>query len=613
MCKYYICLVVHYLMKYHLAFIALLAITFLVVLNSDLLYMVQSRSLFMSGSIFLADCLRVPGGFLTWLGLWFTQFCYFPALGGSMLVALWLAIYVVLQRAFRPAGSWSWLLLIPIVALLVSTVDLGYWIYLLKQHGYWFRETLGTLFVALFLWLQGREKLLWRNVLAPVLALASYPLLGWYAVLASLCLLLRLVRQRFFTLLFPISIFLFSLFFFPYLARQYSAFRVEETFYAGFPLIESNLDFSWPLTVPFIIVSLSLILLCVLPLQTTLRLSEKRPWLIHTVAMVVLSLIVFERNVGDASYHAEMRMFRQVEDFHWSDVIREIKEAGDRGGGTRQMALCKNVALINTLQINRIFDFSTGEANRVMRDSCGAYMLYTSGPLLALHHGMANTATRWTIESSVEYGLSVSALKVLTLSALISGESKLADKYLSMLNLNLFQSSWVRHYRPLANDPSLIDDFPELSVIRLLHEYPDNEVYGDHGHVEAEVYKSFSNLINPTLPAVQELGVYYAMLEKNPTRFWAQLQYFAELNPKKKVPAVFQEAAYLFQQLDPASIQGVSFNFDKDVTGRFDSFNQYASTHARPDMSQQEIGEVLKPKFGHTYWWYYYFNHSTLY
>lgn len=203
-------------MKYHLTFLALLALVFLVVLNSDLLYMVQSRSLFMSGSIFLADCLRVPGGFLTWLGLWFTQFCYYPALGGSLLVALWLALYVVLQRAFRPVGSWSWLLLIPVVSLLVSTVDLGYWIYLLKQHGYWFRETLGTLFVALLLWLQGRENHLWRNASASVLALASYPLLGWYAVLATLCVLLRLIRQRSFTLLFPISIFLFSLFLFPF-------------------------------------------------------------------------------------------------------------------------------------------------------------------------------------------------------------------------------------------------------------------------------------------------------------------------------------------------------------------------------------------------------------
>lgn len=600
-------------MKYHLAFIALLAITFLVVLNSDLLYMVQSRSLFMSGSIFLADCLRVPSGFLTWLGLWFTQFFYYPILGGSLLVALWLAIYVVLQRAFRPTGSWSWLLLIPVVALLVSTVDLGYWIYLLKQQGYWSRETLGTLFVALLLWLQGRENQLWRNVAASVLALASYPLLGWYAVLATLCLLLRLVRQRSFTLLFPISIFLFSLFLFPFLARQYSAFRVEETFYAGFPVIESNMDFSWVLTIPFIVVALSLILLCVLPLQNTFRFSEKRPWLLQTLVMVALTLIVIERNVGDRNYHAEMRMFRQVEDFRWQDVLKEMQDAGERGGGTRQMALCKNVALINTQQIARIFDYSTGEVNRVMRDSCGAYMLYTSGPLLALHHGMANTATRWTIESSVEYGLSVSALKVLTLSALVSGESQLADKYLSMLNLNLFQSSWVRRYRPLVVDPTLIDDYPELAAIRLLHEYPDNEVYGDHGHVEAEVYKPFSNLINPTLPAVQELGVYYAMLEKNATRFWAQLQYFAELNPKKKVPAVFQEAAYLFQQLDPASIQGVSFNYSKDVTDRFDFFNQYANTHGRPDMSQQEIGELLKPKFGHTYWWYYYFNHSTLY
>ena len=599
-------------MKHYLPFIGLLSVLFLLVLNSDLLYMVQSRSLFMSGSIFLADCLRVPGGFLTWLSLWFTQFFYYPVLGGSMLIVLWLALYVVLQRAFRPSSSWSWVLLIPVVALLVSTVDLGYWIYLLKQHGYWFRESLGILFVALMLWVQGQECASRRSAVAIALSLISYPLLGWYAVLASLCVtmreLCRAIKSRSGWAL-PVVAMVALSFLPPLVAGRYDAFRLEEAFYAGFPVIESNLDFSWMLTMPFVVVGLSLVLLCLLPVQKPLKLG-RYPWVLHVLVMALLTGIVVERNVEDANYHAEMRLYRDVEEFRWKEVLQEMRDAAERGGSTRQMALCKDLALINLHRLDQMFEYSNGDVNRVMRDSCGAYMLYTCGPLLALHHGMTNTAIRWNIESSVEYGLSVSTLKVLTLAALINGESKVADKYLTMLNLNLFQSDWVRRYGPLVADPSLIEEYPELSMIRLMHSYPDDDVYGDKGHVEAELYKSFSNLINVNYPAIQEIGVYYALKEKNPTRFWPQLRYYLQLNPGKKGSAVVNDAAFIMHHHHTG---GLSMNFSKDIQNRFDAFNNYISTHAHSGMSNDEIGEMIKNKFGKTYWWYYYFNNTKPY
>ena len=602
-------------MKYHLLFIALLGLLFTAVLNADLLYMVQSRSLFMSGTVFFADCMRVPGGFLTWLGLYLTQFFYYPALGGSMLVLLWLAVYVALQRAFRPDASWSWLLLIPVVGLLVSVVDLGYWIYLLKQHGYWFRETLGTLGVALLLWVQGREQKSWRGIVAAVLALASYPLIGWYSVLSLLCMIARSVlaaikaRQG-----WPLTVgMLVALAFVPpMVASQYSAFRMEEAFYAGFPVIESNMDSSWVLTLPFIIVALSLILLCVLPLQTKINLG-RRPWIAQTLVMIVLTAIVAERNIGEANYHAEMRMYRQVEDFSWKEVLDEIKEAADRGGSTRQMALCKDLALINTQRIDKMFDYSNGDVNRVLRDSCGAYMIYTCGPLLALHHGMSNTAIHWTIESSVEYGLSVTFLKILTLCALVNGESRVAEKYLSMLNLNLFQSSWVNRYRPLVADPSLIGQYPELTTICMLNAYQFSELMTDDGHVEAEVYKAFSNYIFEDQPEVQELGVYYALREKHATRFWAQLEYFLKAHPGEPVPRIFQEAAMLFHYLDAEHTGNLSMTFPQDLQQRFDMYNQYTDSQIRKGMTYEEVAPLLDKKFGHSYWTYYYFNRTTLY
>lgn len=604
-------------MKYYLIFFGILSTIFLMVCNADLLYMVQERSLFMSSSVFLTDCLRTPGGLLTWLALWFTQFFYYPWLGGSMLVGLWLVICLVLQRTFRPVASWSWLVLIPVVALLVSTIDLGYWIYILKQQGYWFRETLGILFVSLLLALQGAKNQSYRTLIASAIALAVYPFVGYHSLLALVCILARRVtvslRQTHSGWLLTTLITMATLIVPPVIARFYSTIRVEDAYLAGFAMIESNTDCSWVLTLPFIVVALSMLALCVCPLQKPLHLMPQRQWLMPSVIMTLLALIVFERNYSDRNYHAEMRMYRQVEEYRWKEVLQEMEEAGKAGGSTRQMAMCKDLALINTQRIDLMFQFSNGDQDRVMRDSCGVYMLHSAGPLLAIGHGMTNTATHWGIENVVEYGFNVTGLKVLTLAALINGESRLADKYLTMLSQNLFQSAWVKRYRPLVVYPELIDQYQELTVMRLLHDYPVSELNGDSGDVEADIFKAFSNFVNFELPSVQELSVYYALREKNPMRFWTQIKYYIQNNPGQPLPIVFQEAAHLFQTLNPNETAGVHLRIAPEISKGYDAFNQYASTHARPDMSQAEIGAVMKPKFGKTYWWYYYFNRTTHY
>ena len=60
---------------------ALLSWYFLMMRNSDVLYMQQMRSLFNDTSEFFQQYNAVPAGFLQWAGCYFTQLFYYPALG----------------------------------------------------------------------------------------------------------------------------------------------------------------------------------------------------------------------------------------------------------------------------------------------------------------------------------------------------------------------------------------------------------------------------------------------------------------------------------------------------------------------------------------------------
>ena len=73
----------------------------LLIFESDQLWKVQEKNLFLCSWLFLNEQLVVPGGLMTWLGTWFTQFLYYPWLGVMLLCCWWLVLMAVTKRAFR--------------------------------------------------------------------------------------------------------------------------------------------------------------------------------------------------------------------------------------------------------------------------------------------------------------------------------------------------------------------------------------------------------------------------------------------------------------------------------------------------------------------------------
>ena len=73
----------------------------LLLFESDQLWKVQQKNLFLCSTLYLKEQLVVPGGLLTWVGTWFTQFLYYPWLGVLLLCFWWLGLMAIIKRAFR--------------------------------------------------------------------------------------------------------------------------------------------------------------------------------------------------------------------------------------------------------------------------------------------------------------------------------------------------------------------------------------------------------------------------------------------------------------------------------------------------------------------------------
>lgn len=596
-----------------------ISLVLLPILNGDMLFMVQSRSFFMQGPEYLADCMHYVGGILIWAGTALTQLFYYPWAGSVVLILLWIAMGLLLRVNCRVSDRWQWLHFAVPVALLVSVVDLGYWIYYLKQPGYFFRETLGFLCVAIFLWRRERFDIWLMLIFAAIL----YPLLGFYSVLALGLIALRSIINRY----WPIAIVstLAALLVPGLVVRHYDNIRPIDAWTAGFPFIESNQTFSWPLTTPFIVAIILLIVLVVMSEVAAARtiapspeaskatrihpMLRFLPYLLWAVTLCMPILL----NRTNHNYHAEMRISRLIDEQRWEQVLDEVDKAPK--GPTRQMVVAKHIALIHTNHLHDLlYAFPNIGPNPAVGDSLPVHMAQTSAAQFYLYHGLTNDAIHWCIENGVEYGFTFSDLRYMTLGALVNGESKLALKYLNMLSRSWFYHDFVRRYYPLVIHPEWFGDYPELQVMRELHNDVAEYLRGDDGNVEWRLYRTFSNQIGHYYsPLAQTIAVAYAMMRKEPDLFWEQCIEYVNMHPNEKFPLEFQEAAYLFTQLDGAKYSASHFRFDQSVVTGYKSFRQTLDGYsANPRITLGEVKQAMKKQFGYTYWYFYYFCTNTV-
>lgn len=600
---------------------ALLSWYFLMMRNADVLYMQQMRSLFNDTSVFFQQYNAVPAGFLQWAGCYFTQLFYYPALGSSVLILMWIAIFFLLKKGIlTPTTQYlSPLLLIPLVCLLVSEIDLGYWIYYNKNHGYCFSQTLGLLFASLLILIfryATNAKFKFGTIISSLIGAAVlvglYRYIGIYAMTAAgvLGMIMFTERKWIAGLLFIVAAIIP-----PFLFQQiFDTMRSDQFFTAGLPVFESADITSPSLTKPFEIAIAKLIALpLILKFGERVK-SVKAATIISCMLFVTIMGFSFgvleDADYDDENYHAECKAYRDIDNMEWEDALHHIREV--QGSLTRQLIVFKNTALINTGDIgNCMYDYDDMGMKPTPSDSLRVHMANTASPIIYLHHGMTNFAYHYCMEIQVEYGFSISNLKVMALSSIISGETKLAQKYLNILSRTMFHKEWAERYLPLARNPKLIGKYPELARINELHTYLDNHISSDGGVCDNYLIRYFSNTYTNASKHLQEICLAYSVMSKNIQKFWRQYLLYNQLHKGEKIPEIYQQAAYFYYDMEPSTApdpKTYGLQYDQAIIDRYNQFDQLSQSLLRSGFSEESIARQTESEFGNTFWWVYYFN-----
>ena len=594
----------------------LMAWHFLYAKNADTMYFMQDRGWWNSTSLFWEECTRVPGGWLSWAGAYLTQFFYYPALGCSMLIALWMLTFGLAKWSFKVPMEWSFLLFIPMAAMLCSDIQLGYWVYILKDIDYVFYHPLGLL-AALILSLPFWQYLPVRDNVKkwialtwiPIVAALFYYPLGIYALLAAVLTAIRVIHpqkgEKLITFYFSLfTSLLLTLWLVPKIETSGTTLmRPDQPWLYGFRKFELDDLRDYSLEIPFYV---ALVTPLFFPFIRMIR--QKRLFVSQGIMVAVAGLMFIclsARDFTDYNFHAEMRMQRAVEECRWNDVLREAGKA--RGPVTRDMVMFRDIALINRGELcSKRFDYNNESIQPVtVSDSIHIRICDQAGDLIYYNYGETVFAIRRAIERCMHFGYSYYTMRMLTQCAIVNGELDNARKYLRILSRTTFQKKWAEKMLRFVNDERLMLTDEHFRMPLKLYNEGSELVGTDDKYVELTIMKKWMYSITYD-PEAQEVALGCAMIMRDRKCFWSQVQQFYNINPNRYFPIHVQEAM-LFEVYELGA-QGVNLSFvkfDQRVVDRYKAFTERMKQYASQGMDEKQIGKALRPEFGNTYMWDY--------
>ena len=585
---------------------SIVAYLILAVFFNDYLYAVENHSLWLNSRHFMEERMQQPGGLMMWAGCYLTQFFHFPWLGALILVALWVLTYFLTVKAFQLKKGNCILALLPVTALLCSEIDLGYWLYYIKIPGYWFAESIGVTLTLAAIYLSRLMKPWPRIAWMTVFCLGGYALVGWYALLGTVVMIILYITQpdtktpkalssRIHPAWFVITgtvVFIAT----PLLWYQhYTTMRIEDIWLAAFPIFQSNKTLSVLPSVPFIIIALILI---ILPLM-----SIRNSKVLNLTATAACCALVYIFWYGDSNYHNELRMMRALEHRDWNTIIKTAKK--QKGHPTRQMILVRNLALLNTNKLGEeMFTYDNETILPATYDSLKVRMVKTAAPELYLQYGKTNFCYRWCIENGVEYGFNVIHLRHLAKSSILNKEFNLALKYINLLKRTTFHKKEAMRLEAMVFNPSSVMDDEEMNAVINLIDANDI-LDADNSVCDIYLTQYFSQVTSHN-PVFADLITSYTLFVKNNALFWPRFMNYGIVHEGEVIPKHYLEAAYLFGNLDNSPVFN-DLQFDMAMVQSYSNFQLSMYKLKEKGFTEKEMAQELKKTFGKTYWWYYYF------
>lgn len=583
--------------------------------NEDVLYRIQELNLFLYTPLFFSQQLVVPGGLLSWLGAYFTQYFYHPSLGVLFMALWWAVLMFVMGRAFRVPAKWSLVLLVPVVLLLVGNVDMGYFIYYIKLRGYFFVPTIGLTVAAALVWgyasLPGRWFL--RTAYVVVTGIFVYPLFGAYGLFALLLIAITAWRQREYSVHLRFAdtvVALVAMVVMPVVCYYavYHQINISYIYFAALPVFAQG-DIYCEYYYPYIALAVVVLLLAVMNGVWQRLEGRGKPWawlLVQAVVLVAVVLMVDKGWYRNHAFRIEARMNRCIGNQDWDGVLEAYRTLPENEEATRMMWMFKNIALIHKGTIlEDMYMYRNGNAK--YDSPLTVNMAQVGGKTVYLNYGQANYCIRWCMEDGIEYGWKNEHYVCLTYCSLANGEYSAAQKYIDILKQTKYYRDFALKCEKLVGRPDLCRKDPTLSLMFHLRP-PKDAIASDRSVIEEFLYYAFPPEMSKD-PLYLQVSMSNALQLKDIPTFWRCYHYFAPtISKDDHMPTLVQQAIMMFGSLEH-EFDISRMPFDKGIRETYNEMMDRAKQYA--GMTEEQMKPLMYPLYGSTYYFDYFFFRQT--
>lgn len=440
----------------------------LAVKNGYMLRWMDELSLFVPTRIFFRQFAYYPGGLLRYAGTWLTQLLYYPWLGVSVLIALWLILALLTGKAFRFSKEVALLALLVPTVLLVSVAQIDEAWLTLKTPGYIYSNTLGYLFTvaATLLFSKASSRPALAAIIAAISALC-YPIAGFYALLgAALCAVMAIIiaiREKRYLHFITVAVAIALIILIPQIYYTYFHGNTVDNDYLylkGLPEL-LMLKFDIYLWTPFIVATAILLLIAILSGIGWLKGSLWLKWI--SIAAVCCGLVWgVKASKKSEQLRATVLMLQRLDRSDWEGIASVMSRIKEQPNYT--MRLLNNLALFNLgVQGESMSKYSPapGDGRHSEKFTTTAFI---NVPVY-YNIGRINQSYRWAMEHTVQYGKRVFFLKYMVKSSLLRKEIPLARRYNDILLSTMFHREWAEQMQKFIDNPELIDSDPDFQRI----------------------------------------------------------------------------------------------------------------------------------------------------
>lgn len=459
-----------------LVFVAF-AFVMLPVKNGYILRWYDEMSLFMTGDIFLSTMLHYPGGLLQYAGTWLTQLMYYPWLGSSVLIALWVILTLICDCVWRLREGLRGLTLLPAMFLLASILVLDEAWVSINYNGYLFAPTLGAICAVSIAGISLQIKsFVWRSIFLTACTALFMPL-GFYALLGTVTGIAGTfcaksdsdVTHRKEKKPYIVLIALIATALVPHLYYNlYSGMTGDSNhiYLEGLPvlLMKRHDLYLW---IPLASMALTIIALPLLSLTRKKATDESREpgyhvWLAFSILLATGCYSVIAGYKSE-QFRATVLMIQHIDTMRWDKinyVMSHIKEPP-----TFTMKVIGNLAAIKLGGGNKsVKQTPTEDESRPRHKESFLMTAFVNVPVY-YHIGNTHGSYRWAMEHTVKYGKRTFYIKYMVRNSIIHGEYELAAKYNRLLLNTMFHRKWAEHFQRYIDNPELIKESREFNSI----------------------------------------------------------------------------------------------------------------------------------------------------